>query len=131
LQITNSVRIQSSNNFKTQNLSFQTKIKSSFCYGKTRIFEFRAGNFCRYLTADALSLPVGDAESSRPAVLVALKSQHDLNRLVARLLPEIENHAPLHSAQAVARVRPPATASGRLSTGSAVSGSCGSASEST
>ena len=65
--MTNSVCTQSSNSFKTQSLSFQTKSKVRFDMERLKCLNLEPVTF---VGTYAASLPLGNAESSRPAVLV-------------------------------------------------------------
>ena len=64
--MTNSVCTQSSNSFKTQSLSFQTKSKVRFDMERLKCLNLEPVTF---VGTYAASLPLGNAESSRPAVL--------------------------------------------------------------
>ena len=64
--MTNSVCNQSSDSFKTQSLSFQTKSKVRFDMERLKCLNLEPVTF---VGTYAASLPLGNAESNRPAVL--------------------------------------------------------------
>ena len=76
--MTNSVCTQSSNSFKTQSLSFQTKSKVRFDMERLKCLNLEPVTF---VGTYAASLPLGNAESSRPAVLVSPRYvRYDIHR---------------------------------------------------